>query len=251
MVSQQDLDFLASRKFTMQEICAMFNVSPAVLGLIEDANKSIMEGALYTHMVNNVIPRVEDFCELMNTSFIQISDPAPELGFENPIGEDKEMKLKESEAAVNAWMTIDEVREEHGLDALPGGLGAQLYVQGSLAPLNSIASATSGVSFLPSGLGSETVCPKPIATAASSRRTPGYSTTPIPQCGSRQPWSGASGRTPMSIWVRNRGPGWSIRARNSECGSRGWSLTIGATRRGAARPNCSTTSLRSPTSRRC
>lgn len=142
MMSQQDLDFLASRKFSMQEILAMFNVSPAVLGLIEDANKSIMDGAFRTHLINNVIPRVEDFCELMNTSFIQTYDPTLELGFENPVGEDKAAKLTEMKAATNTWMTIDEVREEYGLKELPEGLGKQLYVQGSLKPLDVIADAT-------------------------------------------------------------------------------------------------------------
>lgn len=142
MVSQQDLDFLASRKFARDEIFAMFQVSPAVVGMIENANRSIMDGAIYTHTINNVIPRVEDFVELMNTSFIQIFDPTLELDFENPIGEDKEFKLKEATEGVNTFMTIDEAREERGMKPLPDGLGAKLYVQGSLRPLDVIADAT-------------------------------------------------------------------------------------------------------------
>ncbi|WP_241473781.1 phage portal protein [Mycolicibacterium neoaurum] len=142
MVSQQDLDFLASRKFSMAEICAMFNVSPAVIGWIEDANKSILEGALLANMRDNVIPRVEDFCELQNESWIQMFDPNLELGFINPIGEDKNVKLAENDKAANKWKTIDEVREDYGLEPLPDGLGAQLYVQGSLRTLGKVAAAT-------------------------------------------------------------------------------------------------------------
>lgn len=141
MVNQQDLDFLASRKFTRDEIFAMFQTSPAVVGIIENANRSIMDGAFYTHMVNNCIPRIEDFVELMNTSFIQLFDPTLELGYENPVGEDKDAKLKEAEKGVNKWLTIDEVREQYGLEALPAGLGDQIYAAGTLRPLDQLVAA--------------------------------------------------------------------------------------------------------------
>lgn len=139
MVSQQDLDFLASRKFTRDEIFAMFQVSPAVVGLIENANRSIMDGAVYTHTINNTLPRIEDWVELQNTSWIQVYDPTLELDFVSPVPEDKEAKLKEAEKGTNKWMTIDETRELYGMPALPGGLGARIYAQASLAPLDRIA----------------------------------------------------------------------------------------------------------------
>lgn len=142
MMSQQDLDFLNSRKFTRDEIFGMFQVSPAVVGVIENANRSIMDGAIYTHMINNCVPRIEDWVELMNTSIIQVYDPTFELGFENPVGEDKDQKLKQMKEGVNKWLTIDEVREEYGLEALSDGLGEQIYMQGSLAPLSKIADTT-------------------------------------------------------------------------------------------------------------
>ncbi|MDI9934700.1 phage portal protein [Rhodococcus sp. IEGM 1351] len=142
MVNQQDLDFLNSRKFTRDEIFAMFQTSPAVVGLIENANRSIMDGAMYTHTINNVLPRIEDFVELINTAFVQVFDPTLELDFENPVAEDKEAKLNEADKGVNKWMTIDEVRELYGMDALPDGLGAQIYAQGTLSPLSTIANAT-------------------------------------------------------------------------------------------------------------
>ena len=68
MVSQQDLDFLASRKFTRDEIFAMFQTSPGVVGMIENANKSIMDGAIYIYTINNILPRIEGWVELQNIS---------------------------------------------------------------------------------------------------------------------------------------------------------------------------------------
>ncbi|MBY4210804.1 phage portal protein [Rhodococcus fascians] len=141
-MSQQDLDFLASRKFTRDEIFAMFQTSPAVVGMIENANRSIMDGAMYTHTINNVLPRIEDWVELQNTSWIQIFDPTLELDFVSPVPEDKEAKLNEADKGTNKWMTIDEVREQYGLEALPEGLGARIYAAGTLRPLDVLAAAT-------------------------------------------------------------------------------------------------------------
>ena len=144
MVNQQDLDFLNSRKFTRDEIFAMFEVSPAVVGMIENANRSIMDGAIYTHNINNVIPRGDDWVELLNTSFVQVFDPTLELGYVSPVAEDKAAKLNEAAKGVNQWLTIDEVREQYGLEALPDSLGTQIYAQGSLRPLETLASADAG-----------------------------------------------------------------------------------------------------------
>lgn len=141
MVNQQDLDFLNSRKFTRDEIFAMFQVSPAVVGMVENANRSIMDGAIYTHTINNVLPRIEDWVELQNSSWIQVYDPTLELDFISPLPEDTDTKLKEAAAGTNTWMTIDETREQYGMKPLPDGLGAQIYAQGTLAPLERIAAA--------------------------------------------------------------------------------------------------------------
>ncbi|WOI85985.1 phage portal protein [Rhodococcus qingshengii] len=139
MVNQQDLDFLNSRKFTRDEIFAMFQTSPAVVGMIENANRSIMDGAIYTHTILNTIPRAEDFVELLNTSFVQICDPTLEVGYINPVAEDKKAKLNEVQQGVNKWLTIDEARAQYGMDPLPNDLGTQIYAQGSLRPLDSLA----------------------------------------------------------------------------------------------------------------
>lgn len=142
MLTQQDLDFLKSREFTRDEIFAMFHVSPAAVGMIKDANRSIMDGAIYIHTVQNVVPRMEDYVELLNTTLVQVYDPTLELDFENPVAEDKDQKLKEAEKAVNKWMTIDEVRALYGMEALPDDLGTQIYGESKLTPLSTIAAAT-------------------------------------------------------------------------------------------------------------
>lgn len=139
MMSQTDLDFLNSRKFTKDEILAMFKVSPGIIGMTENVNRSNMDAAFYFHAAINLVPRVRQYVRQLNQSLVRIYDPTLELDFENPVPEDVEAKLSQAEKGVNGWMTIDEVREMYGLDPLADGLGDQLYVDNRRAPISKVA----------------------------------------------------------------------------------------------------------------
>jgi HK97 family phage portal protein len=140
MMSQHDLDFLASRKYSRDEILAMMRVSPSMLGMVENVNKANNDGALEIHHKLNTIPRLDRFLDLLNAVLVTPYDRNFEFDFESPVPEDKDSKLKEAEGGVNKWMTIDEVRALYGMDPLPNGDGDQLYVQGIMTPLKAISS---------------------------------------------------------------------------------------------------------------
>lgn len=140
MMNQHDLDFLASRKYSRDEILAMMRVSPSMLGMVENVNKANNDGALEIHHKLNTIPRLDRFLDLLNAVLVTPYDRNYEFDFESPVPEDKESKLKEAEGGVNKWMTIDEVRALYGMDPLPNGDGNQLYVQGIMTPLKAISS---------------------------------------------------------------------------------------------------------------
>lgn len=142
MLSQTDLDFLNSRKFSKDEILAMFRVSPGILGMTENVNRSNMDAAFYLHAVINIVPRVRQYVRQLNASLISIYDPSLELDFENPVPEDVQAKLSAAEKGVNNWMTIDEVRNMYGEKPLPDGLGEQLYIPATKAPLANVADGT-------------------------------------------------------------------------------------------------------------
>lgn len=133
MLNAQDLDFLASREFTQKEILAMFKVPPAVLGMTTDFNRANMDAAIYMHLLLNVVPRLNKEVRMWNAQLVKPFDPALELYFENPIPEDSEAKLSEAKAGTNLWQTINETREQYGLEKLEGDLGDQIIV-----PINSI-----------------------------------------------------------------------------------------------------------------
>lgn len=119
MMNSQDLDFLASRKFSMTEILSMWRVSPDLLGQMQSAIRSNLDGAIYINGVINVVPRIRQFVKQLNATLIKPFDPTLELDFVNPIAEDKEAKLKEATESVGKFRTIDEVRDMYGEEPLP------------------------------------------------------------------------------------------------------------------------------------
>ncbi|NQX03687.1 phage portal protein [Rathayibacter sp. VKM Ac-2856] len=128
MLTHQDLDFLASREFTRDEILAIFSVSPSMLGMTTDFNRANMDAAIYLHILLNVLPRLDDEIAMWNTQLVKKYDRTLELYYVSPIPEDVEAKIKEAQACTNTWRTIDETRELYGQEPLPDGLGAQIVV---------------------------------------------------------------------------------------------------------------------------
>lgn len=137
-LTQKDMDFLESRKFNKDEILAMFGVSPGMLGMTENVNRSNMEAAEYIFAKYEVRDRVKQFVDILNKSLIKPWNEANgtkyELDFENPVPEDVKQNLDHRKNAVNNWMTVDEVRELEGLPPLPNGAGAVLMPKSAIVP---------------------------------------------------------------------------------------------------------------------
>lgn len=134
MMNATDLDFLNSRKFSQTEIFAMFKVSPGMVGIVENVNRSNLEAGFYVNAVVNEVPRIRQFVSQVNATLIKVYDPTLELDFINPVPEDLAAKLQAATQGVDKWWTKDEVRAMYGEKALPGGIGDSIIVQG-LAPI--------------------------------------------------------------------------------------------------------------------
>ena len=140
MMTTQDLDFLESKRFTRDEILAMFKVSGSNLGITEDVNRANAEAQDYAYAKRCIKPRLEQFVDFMNKRLLRpIYGGEYVLSYEDPIPENTEMRLKEAQAGVNSWLTIDEVRDMYGLEALPNGDGNKLYVNMGQVPINELS----------------------------------------------------------------------------------------------------------------
>lgn len=140
MMTTQDLDFLESKRFTRDEILAMFKVSGSNLGITEDVNRANAEAQDYAYAKRCIKPRLEQFVDFMNKRLLRpIYGGEYVLSYDDPIPENTEMRLKEAQAGVNSWLTIDEVRDMYGLEALPNGDGNKLYVNMGQVPINELS----------------------------------------------------------------------------------------------------------------
>lgn len=135
MLTQKEMDFLASQQFTRKEILAFFFVAGAMLGDLDNANRSNLEATEYNLAKYAVKPRVEQYLELLNNRLVKLTDSSLEFYTDPIVPEDLEAKLKEATAAVNKWATIDEVRKLYGLEELPDGKGKVMYIAANLVPI--------------------------------------------------------------------------------------------------------------------
>lgn len=140
MMTTQDLDFLESKRFTRDEILAMFKVSGSNLGITEDVNRANAEAQDYSYAKRCIKPRLEQFIDFMNKRLLRpIYGGEYVLSYEDPVPENAEMRLQEAQAGVNSWLTIDEVRDMYGREALPNGDGNKLYVPMGNVPINELS----------------------------------------------------------------------------------------------------------------
>lgn len=120
-LTQKDMDFLQGRKFSMDEILAMFGISPAMLGMIVAANRANMEAAEYNFAKWVLLPRVKAFCKFINKYIVDEFDPALQLSFVKFVPDDIAAKTTERKEAAGIWQTVNEIRKEMGLPDVKGG----------------------------------------------------------------------------------------------------------------------------------
>ena len=158
MLSPRDLDFLESRKFTRDEILAMWRVSPYIIGSVENVNLATAKAARILHAEVNIEPRVRQWVRQLNATMVKVFDPDLEVGYDNIVPADEEAMLKYHQAAVNKWETMDEARAAYGDEPLENDLGETIYLANNNAPLASIADGSAK--------------PQPVAPAATTPAEP-------------------------------------------------------------------------------
>jgi HK97 family phage portal protein len=119
-LSQRDMDFLDSRKYAKDELLAAMGVSPAILGMVENVNRSNMDAAKAIFAEFEIRDRIKQEAKFWTRNLLK-GQKGYEFGFEDPVPADRELDLKEKEASVSKWRTINEIRAEEGLEPIEGG----------------------------------------------------------------------------------------------------------------------------------
>jgi HK97 family phage portal protein len=117
----EKLKFIESRKFTRDQILALFKVPKAVL-FADDVNRANSEAAKYWFIENTIKPYIDFIVDKLQFDLLEkVFKTDLKLGYENPVPEDKDFQLQEDATLVNKVFTINEVRTKRGLDPIEGG----------------------------------------------------------------------------------------------------------------------------------
>lgn len=122
------------KEMTRDDIMTMFRVSKPILGIFEDVNLASAKTAQYVFMSRIIDPKMSRLVDTLQPLIERWNTPTQklELGYANPVPEDIDDKIKQYQAGLNSWLTVNEVRKLEGLEDVDGG--HVLY-----QPLNMIA----------------------------------------------------------------------------------------------------------------
>lgn len=148
-LSQKDMDFLEQRRFSRDEILAMFKVPKSILGIVEDVNRANAEASNYSFLANVVDPEMARIVDLLN-EFLLPKYPDlvnARLEYENPVPANEDLEIRKNQAGLQGgYYTINEVRAKEGLKPIDGG--DIVYIPTSMQPIDMAGMPRMG--FLPS-----------------------------------------------------------------------------------------------------
>lgn len=139
----KDMDFVEGQKNARDKILAGFRVPITVLGAAEsNTNRATAETADFVFIARTVRPKLEMIVQYLNEFLVPLFGDNLYLDFENNIPEDRELKLREMQAATanQQVMSINEARDQYlGLPAIGAG-GDEIMANYSLVSVGSTSS---------------------------------------------------------------------------------------------------------------
>jgi HK97 family phage portal protein len=136
-MTQKEMQFLEQRRFSRDEILAIFRVPKTILGIADDVNRANAETSDYVFARRVVKPRMNFLVSRLNESLLPMfgmDDNLWRFTFDDPVQENEDQEIREHTASLtlgSAWMTPNEVRAEEGLPPIENG-------DSLLIPLNAI-----------------------------------------------------------------------------------------------------------------
>lgn len=119
--TQRDMDFVAQRTFSRDEILSLFRVPKTVVGITDDVNRANAEASDYVFARRTIKPLMERFVTVLNEYLL------PEYGtdlcfeFEDPVPEDEIAKANTYALGINKWLTRNDIRREEGMPESENG----------------------------------------------------------------------------------------------------------------------------------
>lgn len=119
--SPRDIAFLKGQKFSREEILGVYGV-PLSKVTTQDVNLANAEVGEVQYQRDTVVPRLNLDEDKLNQDLVGMFDERLFVAFDNPVPEDKQFKLSKSDTYIkNGVLTINEVREQEGLEPVAWG----------------------------------------------------------------------------------------------------------------------------------
>ena len=153
--TQKDMDFIAQRTFSRDEILSLFRVPKTVVGITDDVNRANAEASDYVFSKRTIKPLMTRFVTILNEYLL------PEFGsdlyfeFEDPTPEDRMAELQEYSLGHNKWLTTNDIRREEGLT--PSESGDIFYAPMSMIPVDKVPQTKPIKNVTPVSKGAEKV----------------------------------------------------------------------------------------------
>lgn len=123
-IGQKDMDYLEQRRFSRDEILAMFRVPKTRLGISDDVNRANAEATDYSFAVNVTDPRMALIVSFINELYIPRSGVKGtyRFGYVSPIPDNRDYVIRERETGLRmGYITINEIRAQDGRPPIEGG----------------------------------------------------------------------------------------------------------------------------------
>lgn len=126
-LTQRDMQFLEQRKFSRDEILAIFRVPKSIIGITEDVNRANAEASDVIFAKRVIRPKMRFITDRLNENLLPLfglDDNVWRFRFTDPVPEDQDRKIKAQTASLqlgSAWRTPNEVRAEEGLPPISNG----------------------------------------------------------------------------------------------------------------------------------
>lgn len=135
----RDMEFVELRRVSRDEIFAMYRVPHVILGLGagENLNRATADTTEYVFAKYTIQPKVDRIVMFVNEYLVPLFGDNLVLDSDSMVPENVELGINRNRAALGnkAWMTVNEIRIEDGLEPVEGG---DVIPDGGTNPLDAL-----------------------------------------------------------------------------------------------------------------
>lgn len=117
------------------DIMMAYRVSKPMMGIFDDINRASAITAKNLFIESIVKPELDRLIDHLNAFFMPMWNQDVVLGYKDLTSVSREEQVEEWDKGLNKWLTINDIRQERGLEGVPGG--DVIYQPLTLVPLSS------------------------------------------------------------------------------------------------------------------